>query len=548
MLFRSGKGNFILNPFTARKVFLEMKKSYYETLLNPDANMEWIDAGLDFEVGRAPDYDYAMLNNKMHTFAEGMTKKGLLWKPFGYSLLATTRLKEMADHNLWEVMLPSMKLWAANRLYADYKTRVGDVSYESDQDLREQISRYVNDAFGGQEWEQYLWGNGKNRQMLQMLMFAPDWTLSAMNISGMTHIGPARKAINASGIIHAEQRMKRYWPAFAGIVLVGIPNILQGMIYGLTQAVGDDDEKEKVNMFTWQNEEGKELSVDITPLLKMINRVPILEKTIPDKGYGKTGERRAYLRWGKQAYEVFEGWLAGPPEAMKTLIGKSSTSVKVVMEQALGMRAPGWQEPFAGKGFMETLIETDGNLWDGRIAAVLKKFLPMSISPLLEEYFHPGSGKPSAFFAPVKMGMSSYKAQEEIASAIRAYAEGGIKANLLGLKNYERDLDKLVEKTLDAAEANGYKRKKVMKQGVAQARMFYYNRFFKALDRQDQKGMERAAEYLIRMDTKYGSLKASVERRLETRDEKPSPKQKIMTGKAWRAAMKRAAKKRRGED
>ena len=65
--------------------------------------------------------------------------------------------------------------------------------------------------------------------------------------------------------------MTRYWGAFAGIVLLGIPNLLQALIYGLTQAFGDDEEKEKMSFTTFGNEVGHRLQVDFTPLMNMIN-------------------------------------------------------------------------------------------------------------------------------------------------------------------------------------------------------------------------------------------------------------------------------------
>ena len=97
--------------------------------------------------------------------------------------------------------------------------------------------------------------------------------------------------------------------------------MLQALIYELAGAVDPDDEDHlnKENRWTWENEKGHRLDVDVTPIFRLMGK----------DNYGKTKERKIYMRWGKQAYGV-EGWLGGPQEAMKTAVGKSSVGVKVL--------------------------------------------------------------------------------------------------------------------------------------------------------------------------------------------------------------------------
>ena len=105
-------------------------------------------------------------------------------------------LKWQSDRLLWEVMLPGMKLYAANRLFSVELARRTDVYGDiiDEKKIREEISEYLNDAFGGQEWEKYMWANPRMRKHLHLLMFAPDWTLSALNVAGVTHIDSLNKA------------------------------------------------------------------------------------------------------------------------------------------------------------------------------------------------------------------------------------------------------------------------------------------------------------------------------------------------------------------
>jgi len=331
-----------------------------------------------------------------------------------------------------------------------------------------------------------------------------------------------------TSLLHSKERMTTYWPAFAAIVLTIIPNLLQALIFGASQAAGTGDDEDK--MFSFQNEGGAKFSVDVTPIFRSFG-----------KGFGKTKKRRVYLRWGKQAYEVFDGWLGGPDQLLNTLLGKSSSSVKIVMEQMTSQYKPGWDAPWKDKSFLGSMMAVDGNVWDGRIAGVVKKFLPMSITPFIDEAFTPGSGKPTSFFAPAKLGMSSYRAQHEIASVMRAYAEGGLKAQAKGVPNYERDLDDMVSEIMRAAELNGYDGKKVFGQGLSSARTFYYGQFFKGLQRNSESQMSKNAEHLIRIEAKYKNFKRSMKTRLEASGEKLKGEDARNVSNAWREGMRRAA-------
>ncbi len=202
---------------------------------------------------------------------------------------------------------------------------------------------------------------------------------------------------------------------------------------------------------------------------------------------------------------------------------------------------PGWDTPWKDKSALGSMLAVDGNPWDGRIAGVVKKFLPMSITPFLDEHFHPGTGRPSSFFAPARLGMSSYRAQNEIASVMRAYAEGGLKAQAKGVPNYERDLDDMVSEIILAAERNGYNGKKVFSQGLSAARTFYYSKFFEAMERGSTRQMNKNAEYLVRIETKYKNFKRSMKTRLATGGEKLTGERVRNTSNAWREGMRRAA-------
>ena len=528
--FAKWDGNLLFHPFRTVK---DIRREYQKTINNPTYGSEWVQAGLQFDTGRSPDIEYGLINSKLDNVAANMINGPMLYKGLGHGLKIFNKAKWATDRWLWEVMLPGMKMYSANNLYAVEAERQIEMygKVVNEKQLREDISAYVNDAFGGQEWEKYMWANQRVRKWLNLFMFAPDWTLSALNISGVTHLDALNKAIGSpTSELHARNRLTRYWIAFPTIVLMGIPNILQASIWALAQATGNGDDEDEV--FTFGNEPGHKLHVDITPFWRTIGAW--------DK-IGRTQRRRTYLAWGKQAYEVFgpKGWLRDP---MGTALGKSSIGFKIVMEQGFDMVKPGWETPWAKHDFLESIFAVDGNMWDGRLAAIGKKFVPLSLQPILDGMMDPTKSKPTTFFAPVKLGMNSYTAQREIASVLRVYAEGGIRREFKGIVKNAR-LEDVVAEIVDAAVKNGYDGDRILAQGISQARSYYYEKFFKALEAKDNKKMDKAAALLRRLDTNKSQIELSVERKLEQSKRKLDINVQRSINDAWFGRFRSAANK-----
>tara|TARA_R100000231_G_scaffold129345_1_gene100681 strand:- start:728 stop:1663 length:936 start_codon:yes stop_codon:yes gene_type:complete len=311
---------------------------------------------------------------------------------------------------------------------------------------------------------------------------------------------------------------------------MGIPNILQASIWALAQATGNGDDEDEV--FTFGNEPGHKLHVDITPFWRTIG--------VWDK-IGRTQRRRTYLAWGKQAYEVFgpKGWLRDP---VGTALGKSSIGFKIVMEQGFDIVKPGWETPWAKHDFLESIFAVDGNMWDGRLASIGKKFVPLSLQPILDGMMDPTKSKPTTFFAPVKLGMNSYTAQREIASVLRVYAEGGIRREFKGIVKNAK-LEDVVAEIVDAAVKNGYDGDRILAQGISQARSYYYEKFFKALEAKDNKKMDKAAALLRRLDTNKSQIEQSVERKLEQSKRKLDINVQRSINDAWFGRFRSAANK-----
>ena len=134
---------------------------------------------------------------------------------------------------------------------------------------------------------------------------------------------------------------KRYWPAMFGLILIGLPNLMQGLMYML---FGDPDKGD--SPYTFMNEQGRKGHIDLTPALRML---PGMEDE----------NRRTYARWGKQATEISEGWLQHP---FQTALRKSSATVQTAFEQVTGLSTGLWDMPFKDEGMLG-ILEVDGKLY-----------------------------------------------------------------------------------------------------------------------------------------------------------------------------------------
>lgn len=83
-------------------------------------------------------------------------------------------------------MFTTMKLWAAEDLYLNMKMKMGPGVSESK--IKRIIAPIINDAYGGQAWTKYLWATPKMRQIMNGVLFAPNWCVS-VDTQALTKVG-----------------------------------------------------------------------------------------------------------------------------------------------------------------------------------------------------------------------------------------------------------------------------------------------------------------------------------------------------------------------
>jgi hypothetical protein len=323
----------------AVKNMLNAKKDYEALYEDATRAAAWVEHGLELSVVPM-DVDLNALNAIGLWVADKFDDSNLRW--MGARTRQLINFKTAFDNFLWHKMLPTMKMQMAEEALESLRgTGIIDGMSKSKVDITtstleemqaeskamEDIAKYVNDALGSQEWTQYLWATPYARDVMNLLMFAPDWTISALNISGVPEM--ATKAVGKGNWLGYQpnsefgtfRRATRYWLGFFGWIFLGVPSALQAAV---TAALGDDDDDDK--WFTWQNEEGHKFDVDLTPIIRRIA-----------KDQGKLAPtRRTYLRPGKQMREVGH-WLKDP---LATIAGKSSPLARGMFTGTTGIIRP----------------------------------------------------------------------------------------------------------------------------------------------------------------------------------------------------------------
>ncbi|MFW9894100.1 MAG: hypothetical protein ACFFFO_17990, partial [Candidatus Thorarchaeota archaeon] len=376
---------------------------------------------------------------------------------------AARRFKEGWDKRLWDHYHTGLKGFAYYDLTAELMKKFPKVAPD---EIKQKVATHLNDAFGGQEWLTKFWLEPKAQQMLHMAMLAPDWTLSNINIAGKTILAakdPVMRTLNT-----------RYWRNM-------IPTLIgsaAAISYGIYAAFGDESKGDKAWMF--DNEKGHKFDIDVTPLMRQL---PWWKKEAAEG-------QRYYLHFGKQAREVLR-WAANPLEAATR---KASPAVHVAFEQVTGMETGGFETKFKNLDFWdpEGLKE--------RAVSIGEKFWPFSFR-----------ANNFAFAAPLRKGMTYWKARKAYESALELYAEPSLLKQIARegpegairfahTPEFTKRLNELVGDIHDAARRNNVDTKRAFNRAVANIRGRYYGEFLRALESGKETQMEKAALAVIRLN------------------------------------------------
>jgi len=428
-------------------------------------------------------------------------------------------------------MFPAMKIWAADRYLSQEAKRRYNIEYASlssrqRSTLLRDVAPIINDAYGGQFWHRYTWATPGMLQVLNLSLFAPNWSLSAWNVAG--------GGMLSGGLLqnYMSQANKQFvfmqnWPAMYVLAMVGFPLLFQAGIYALGSIGGGDPDDRP---FPWQNEPGRADSVLGLPYNWYVDTTPLM-RLMPGYEGAPTGQRRTYVRGGKQAYEVLDGWLAEPGAQ---LMRKLSQPAKLVLEELTG-KSPGsdWNLEFAGKGWLGWfMVDREGvdAFLGSRVGYVVQKVLPMSA---LGGIKNPDSWA-AGFFAPASKGTSQATAIEKLTEILQTYGDTTAWAQVSKSPAATETLASLAPALLDALQRNGYDPDKALNsaKGIVLGR--YYTKIWEALQAENYARVNELAMSVLRVGGSLDGLQRSVTQKARQYRREVAPEMREAMAMAFR--------------
>lgn len=368
------------------------------------------------------------------------------------------RLNDKWDEVLWDRYYSGLKAFSYYSIVEEQlKLMPNDLPAPQVRQVKEKVAELANDMYGGQEWAAKFWLTPQGRQAMHLLLLAPDWTLSNLNVAVK-----GVKSIGGKGDPVTQRVLGTYWR-----------NMLLSffaLVAGMNKALSDK--------WPWENEPDHKVDIDVTDIMKK------MPWTDPDD------ERRYYVKTGKQFREVLR-YIENPVDIVGA---KLSPGIQVAIEQMSGHQSgqSGWEMPWAREemGFYGSLAP--------RAMSVMEKFVPFA-----------ARGNNFALTFPLSRGMSWYKAQKAYEDVIRAQVDPSLYDRLMP----GADADRLKAEVDAAAELNGLDAEDLFKQANTLVRSTYYGEMWGALERKDMKSAERYAEILKKLGATNASMRTSGERR-----------------------------------
>ncbi len=378
-------------------------------------------------------------------------------------------LREMGkarQENLWSKTHDAMKILA----YHDIVTKA--LEYAPDTidtgKLKDTVASFLNDAFGGQDWQTHFWASPMTRRVWGRFMLAPDWTLSTIRSiplasdvatalytktprfsfrSGWPERVPMQGPVPGTyeGTRGNLMRLKFYGAELGALAMTTI-----AAQYAITSYFGDPEKGD--HLWMWENEPGKNLlgsakyTVDVTPfmraltdqgIIKQAQHTPIVKHMVPSQE--QDDYTRHYMNLGKRASEVLR-WFLDP---LSNIESKMSRPVAELAKQLTGRD---------GEFAAEWTQEGTSPFWT-RATSVLKNAFPFTFT-----------GNQFALSVPMRKGMTRYKAQDafealyEIAadpSAFMQVARSWSMGNPRMTAPTQGDLMSMFQQVSDAVERNG---------------------------------------------------------------------------------------------
>lgn len=468
------------HPITGeREVFRSTRGLGKELLQNEEAVADAAQHGLKFSYTDSEAYQH-----NARTFLDRQAAKWRDVPVIGKTARIARDIQQWRQEGLWKNTHDAFKIITYHDLVS--KALDGAPPGTDVKAVKEQMASFLNDAYGGQEWQTKFWLDPATRKVLSRFFLAPDWTLSTVRSVPLLSDIASTVREQAPRIAGRESfptpkeglgnvRRARFW----GAELAALATATAAAQYAIYQTFGDPKKGDKP--FVWDNELNQKGRIDVTPIVR---KFPWHDPKDPT---------RQYVNLGKRPAEIVN-WVS---DLDKQILSKASRPVAMIFEQVTGsegdFKAP-WKQDH--EAFIESLPK--------RAVAIGKQALPFTFM-----------GNQFALSVPVRKGMTKYKAQQAYESVFELATDPNrIKSLLRGQAPSEGTISQMTSQITDAAHRNGVPAEEVMKRALSTVRGHHYNEFFKAFEKGDRKKMDTEAKALVTLGATSRGIEESVKRRM----------------------------------
>lgn len=400
-------------------------------------------------------------------------------------------LHKWRHENLWSKTHDAMKIMA----YHDIVTKALPRSKVPTSVLKERVASYLNDAFGGQDWQTQFWNDPFHRRLWGRFILAPDWTLStirsipfASDLATLLRTKTPRFTLEGGlprrtqgplpglyeGLPGNLMRLKFWGAEVAAVALTSM-----AIQYAIANVFGDPEQGDHLSML--DNEPGADLvsdtryNVDVTPIMRMLEKngiiqalqhVPIVRNIVPED----KAPVRQYMNMGKRAAEVFR-WFINPMENIQAKLSRPVAEAVKQLSGREGQFAADWEREHTTP---EAVL---------RLKSIAKSAIPFVFT-----------GNQFLLTQPLKKGMTRFKAQEAFEAIYEIKADPS--AGMRWLRSWGRrpwpfaitdgDIESMLEQVSEAAERNGVRPDDPQGKALDKIKGYHLSAFSKAKFRYDQ--------------------------------------------------------------
>ena len=186
------------------------------------------------KVGAPEDLGMDVFYGTLNTIQQA-TNKHLITKPIAGVVKGYEKINQAFDHVMWDKILNGGKLSVFMKEYEKALIKHPNMPVEQ---VAKEVSEFVNDAFGGLNWQHIAQNtsnrllrkiasesfNPSKRKIMQLLLFAPDWTIANIRV-----IGKSIPMFNKSKV---SRRLYQNYAARAALAYATLGNAINQMYTG----------------------------------------------------------------------------------------------------------------------------------------------------------------------------------------------------------------------------------------------------------------------------------------------------------------------------